>query len=352
VLLAGAALPLVRVSGGPAWATPVATGELAVAMQGFAEEGAFTGAVLVARGGEPLLRAGYGIADKISGALNMPDTAYQIASLTKAFTATAVMQLAVAGALSLDEPFATYLPEMTHTGRDGVEATVRHLLSHTAGVTDFFTLYDAGNPLGYPRTFDQLLADLDARELEFTPGTEQRYSNGGYTYAGLIVERLSGQPLETYLKEHILEPARMASTYILEPPDPAPPVARGYGLINGQEVAISDFSRIDLIAAAGGLTSTVDDMLRWHQALQSDLLLPGEAVATMYEPVFGTYGLGWEREFIAGRVSTGHEGTSLGFRSKLVRFLADDVVIVLLGNMLEAEVGQIAGRLARLTVAP
>lgn len=315
-------------------------------MQRFVDAGAFTGAALVAQGDAVLLRAGYGIASQITEAMNSPETAYQIASLTKAFTATAVMQLALDGELSLDDPFAVYLPEIVHTGRDGVPATIRHLLTHTAGVPDFFTIYDAGNPLSYPLSFEQLIADMDARELEFTPGTEQRYSNGGYTYAGLIIERVSGLGFEAYLKENILEPAGMTATYILDPPEPAPPVAKGYGVINGTEIAISDFSRIELIAAAGGLTSTVDDLLRWSRALTDGSIIPSTALAEMETPVLGGYGMGWEWTRLGGRDAIGHEGTSLGFRTKLARFPDDGVVIVLLGNKLEAEVTEIADALA------
>jgi CubicO group peptidase (beta-lactamase class C family) len=327
------------------------TERLEAAMRSFADAGRFSGAVLVERRGETLLEAAYGIANRITEAANSPETVYQIASLTKAFTALACVQLQEAGRLSLDEPITTYLPEVIHAERDGVAVTTRHLLAHTSGVPDFIGFYDANNPLTYPRTFDQLLGDIIAHELEFTPGTQFAYGNSGYIYAGLIIERASGQEYEAYLREHLLTAAGMASTFLADPPDPEPPISKGYGMAAGQLVATSDFGRIDLAWSAGGLSSTIGDLRRWHEALQTERLAPRAAIEAMYEPVLDHYGLGWERQSIAGHFSIGHEGHTIGYDAKLARFLADGVVIVLLSNLQDAPVNDITEQLAEIVFA-
>lgn len=316
-------------------ATPLTsdlTARLDAELQRVTSEGRFSGAALIQARGQTVLRAGYGYAEIFREEPNTPETAYQIASLTKAFTALAIAQLAEAGRLDLDAPVAPWLPEAPHLALDGVDVTPRMLLSHTAGVPDFLGFYDVANPLSYPRTFDQLLADIVERELEFVPGTAYRYGNSAYIYAGLIIERVAGQTYEAYLREHILEPAGMTNTWLVQPPDPAPPIAVGYGEFNGQLVGVSAWGRVDLVWAAGGLSSTVDDLLRWHQALQSDLLASRSTIDELYRPVMDNYGLGWETDVISGHTSIGHEGHTIGYDAKLARFLDDDALIILLSN--------------------
>ncbi len=330
-------------------ATPVdttLTAQFDAVMQAYSEIDRFRGAVLIAYRGETLFRNAYGIANEITGAVNTPETAYQIASLTKAFTALACVQLDELGELSLDDPITTYLPEVIHGEREGMAVTIRHLLSHTSGIPDFLDFYDVNNPFSYPRTFDVLLGDILEHELTFTPGTDFAYGNSGYIYAGLIIERVSGMSYEEYLKARIFEPAGMASSYVNEPPDPAPPGSKGYGVVTGQLVATSDFGRVDLVWSAGGITSTVDDLLRWHDALLGETLASRVAIDAMYVPVMEKYGLGWEEITIAGHRAIQHEGHTIGYDAKLARFLEDGLVIILLSNLQDAPVAEIAEGLA------
>ena len=320
--------------------------QLDAAMRAYVERDEFAGAVLVTRGGEPLLRSAYGPANRLTRKPNTPETGYQIASLTKGFTALACVQLQEDGKLALDDPISQYLPEVTHAELNGVAVTIRHLLAHTAGVPDFLGFYDVANPLSYPRDRDELVADIIARELEFTPGTQYAYSNSGYIYAGLIIERVSGQSYEAYLKDRIFGPAGMAATFIEEPPDPAPPLADGYAELEGLLLPVSGFGRVDLAWAAGGITSTLDDMLRWHEALLTDELASQAAIQEMYVPVSPEYGLGWEVKEVAGHLSTGHEGHTIGYDAMLDRFIAEDVVIVQLCNRQFAPVREISAELA------
>jgi CubicO group peptidase (beta-lactamase class C family) len=325
--------------------------QLDAAMRAYVQRDEFAGAVLVTRGGEPLLRSAYGPANRLLRKPNTPETGYQIASLTKGFTALACVQLQEAGKLTLDDPISRYLPEVMHAALNGVAVTIRHLLAHTAGVPDFLGFYDVANPLSYPRDRDELVADIIVRELEFTPGTQYAYSNSGYIYAGMIIERVSGQSYESYLKERILGPAGMTQTFIEEPPDPAPPLAMGYSELEGILLPTSEFGRVDLAWAAGGITSTLDDMLRWHEALLTENLASRAAIQEMYVPVTPEYGLGWEVKEVADHLSTGHEGHTIGYDAMLDRFIAEDVVIVQLCNRQFAPVREISAELAGLVFA-
>jgi CubicO group peptidase (beta-lactamase class C family) len=348
ILLPAAAIALLATPV-KATTTPVAgdlEDQLDAVISEYVDVGTFRGAVLVNRSGETVLRKAYGTANEISSTPNTPETAYQIASLTKAFTALACVQLDGEGRLSLDDPITRYLPEVTHAELNSVAVTIRHLLSHTSGVPDFLDFYDVNNPLSYPRTFNKLLGDIIVHDLLFTPGSEFAYSNSGYIYAGLIIERVSGATYETYLKEHIFKPAGMTESYIVDPPDPAPPAAIGYGMVNDQLVGVSAFGRVDLVWSAGGITSTVDDLLRWHEALLTEDLASRAAIEAMYQPILDSYGLGWESETIAGRHAVDHEGHTIGFDSNLTRFLEDDAVIIVLSNLQDAPEAEITERLA------
>jgi len=351
LLSLGTGLSLLPQSSRAASATPVSgdvSAQLEAVVRSYLEIDRFRGAVLVSYKGETLLRHGWGVANEITGAENTPETAYQIASLTKAFTAMSCVQLDEAGRLSLDDPITRYLPEVIHSEKDGVAITIRHLLSHTSGIPDFLGFYDVNNPFSYPRTFDQLFLDILEHDLDFTPGTEFFYGNSDYIYAGLIIERVSGLTYENYLKQHIFAPVGMNSSFVVEPPDPAPPIAKGYGVVTGQLVATSDFGRVDLVWSAGGITSTVDDLLRWHEALLGAKLASRAAIDAMYVPVLENYGLGWETQTIAGHRAIEHEGHTIGYDAKLARFLEDDLLIILLSNLQDAPVAEIAEGLAEV----
>lgn len=342
-------MPSAPVASVAAAATPTATdvsARLDRDMRGFVDGIGFGGAVLVARGGRVVLRRAYGSADRVAKAPNTPETAFQIGSLSKAFTGMAIVQLAEAGRLSLDDPITARIPEFPHAERDGVAVTLRQMLAHTSGIPDFLGFHDAGDPAAWPRSFASLRADIEAKPLLFTPGAEYAYSNSAYDLLGVIVERVSGESFEGYLSRRILQPLGMTSSWLFAAPNPAPPVAVGYGKFRGVEIGVSIFSCVDLAFAAGGITSTVDDLLRWDRALLTDRLATRASIAEMLAPGLHGYGLGWQTETISGHRSVGHDGTTIGYRSKLSRFLAADATIIVLANDQRMDVDRVTAGLA------
>lgn len=241
-------------------------------LQARADSDSFSGAVLVARNGVPILRAGYGLADHDTGTPVSPETKFNLGSIDKLITRIAVWQLVATGKLQLDVPIGTYLPDYPNTAvREGV--TARQLYQMTSGVGDFFN-EEFRRRHDRIRTVDDYLSLFAAEPLQFEPGSRRLYSNGGYIILGKLIERLSGRSYYDYVIENITGPARMENTrhYFIDERVPARAV--GYTRMRGPLTA-----NTAILAGrgspAGGGYSTVDDFLKLDAALRSGALIPG-----------------------------------------------------------------------------
>ena|SRR5690554_3567617 len=180
-------------------------------MDAYAECGYFYGSVLVAQKGKILLSKGYGLANRECNAPNTPQTKFRIASLTKSFTATAIMQLEEAGLLSVEDPLGKFIPDFPR----GEQITIHHLLTHSSGVTNHTELphYDERiRPFLW--TTENLINEFKHYELESTPGVHHSYCNAGYVLLTFIIEHISGQSYADYLRDHIFNPLGMKDTGI------------------------------------------------------------------------------------------------------------------------------------------
>lgn len=332
-------------------ATPAATpvrdleARLDAVLASYAADRRYFGAALIAIDGQPVLRKGYGFADPILQVANTPETGYQIASITKTFTAALIMQLRDEGKLSLDDPAATWLTGYPNLEQDGVQITVRHLLSHTSGVIDFLSLYDLENPASFPPDLGALLDDIKQQPLLSTPGSEFHYSNSGYLYLGQIVRAITSQSWEKALAERITQPLGLSHTWLTPPADPGPQ-AIGYLPVRGILFPVSHYGRVDLAEAAGGLTSTIDDLLAWDQALWSGKVVSMATLNEMQEPVLDDYGLGLEHARLDNLPAIGHFGQTVGFRTVYERIPELNATVIVLSNRQDLEIGQLAGELA------
>ena len=236
----------------------------------------FSGAVLLARDGKPLLRQACNRAERRFGVANQPETRFNLGSVNKLFTKLAIAQLAQAGKLSLDDPLTKWIPDWP--GKSASKITIAMLASHRSGIPDIFgDRYDAADrsKLRHNRDFIPLFRD---QPLWFEPGTSERYSNGSYVLLGEIIARASKQDYYDYLREHVWGPSGMNATGYFEADDPAPDLAMGYtrGEDGKSPLHENVFTRPARGSAAGGGYSTVDDMLRFDQALHADkLCAPG-----------------------------------------------------------------------------
>ncbi len=237
----------------------------------------FKGNVLVWKSGTAVLRKGYGLSDREAGVAYDADTVFSIGSITKQFTAAAILKLEMQGKLKVEDSIAKYLPGVPD---DKKAITLHRLLTHTSGLeSDFAGDYD---PVGR----DEYVKRVLGSKLRTKPGEAYDYANAGYSLLGAIVEIVSGKSYESYLRENLFLPAGMKETGYILPKWPASRMAVGYragnrwGRINEKPWAAD--GPYWALKANGAISSTLDDMRRWHQALVADSLLSASEEAKMF----------------------------------------------------------------------
>jgi CubicO group peptidase (beta-lactamase class C family) len=304
----------------------------------------FNGSALVSRDGDILFAEGIGMADDANGIPNMPETRFRLGSVTKQFTAMAVLMLASQGLLKTTDPVCDYV-DTCPEGWDVV--TIEHLVSHSSGIASF-TDQPGFDPLKAATPADTVASVADI-PLLFEPGASFAYSNTGYVLLGMVIERASGLDYETFLEQHILEPLGMADSGYEHGDTP--------GLAVGFASAFEEADALDMSVpyAAGGLYSTVLDLQRWVDALDADALVDAAAMQRFVTPLADTtdqegfgYAYGVNVGDEDGRRVVWHEGVINGFSTYLAWYPDDGLMIALLTNRQE---GPILGRIARRAAA-
>lgn len=326
-------------------------------IQAYVNNKTFSGVVLVAKDGHVLLNKGYGMANYEHMVPNTPQTKFDIASITKQFTAMAIMQLVHAKKLSLNDFVATILPDCPH----GKEFTVFQLLTHTAGIPD----HDESIERDYtkppqatgPNTFDyskpvtiaDIIAWLADKPLDFVPGSQFKYSNSGYVVLAAIIEKLSGKSYETFLHENIFKPLGMHNTGVLHHRPLIMHRAQGYHrdgttFYNAQHYDPS----VDI--GAGTLYTISGDLYTWDRSLYTNKLLPSELRKQLWQPYLSDYGLGWRIQHLHNRRCILHAGDWFDCSAIILRFVDDDACIIVLSNFdsVLSPVQQIASDLAAI----
>ena len=310
-------------------------------------DGAVPGAsVLVIRNGSPVVRRAYGLSDVEARTAATPATNYRLASLTKQFTAAAILLLAEDGRLRLDDGARVWLPSLP----EAVDAvTIRHLLTHTSGLIDYEDVIPAGTTVQL-RDADVLRLLESQRRTYFAPGTSDRYSNSGYALLALIVERASGQSFASFLRQRIFVPLGMLNSVAYEQGiSTVANRAFGYSATN------DGWSRTDqrltsAVLGDGGIYSSIDDLARWDAALYDERLLRRESLRQAFSPSTKTdkpdvaYGFGWR---ITGE-TLWHSGETIGFRNVIVRYPQRRITVVVLTNRNAPEPYRTALAIARL----
>ncbi len=289
--------------------------------------------VAVARDGVTLLAKGYGVADVSKGVAARPDTVYGIGSITKQFTAAAILDLAERGRLRVDDDVAKFLPDYPTQGRD---LTLRHLLTHTSGIANY-TDDPRYGPLSLSSATRPDVMALFAGKSDFAPGTSWAYSNSNYFLLGLVIEQVSGRPYDAYLEDEIFGPLGMADTGLCPDRPSGDQQARGYDVISGKSVDAMAVNMAHAFAA-GALCSTVEDLVRWNNALHGGRFLTPASYELMTAPVAldggraFPYGFGLMLDDRGGSLSFDHGGSVAGFSSSLTFRTADRTTIAVLTN--------------------
>ena len=309
-------------------------------------------ALLVARHGMPVRTEGYGLADVELNVPVTPETLFQSGSMGKQFTASGVMLLVEDGKLALDDPLSKFFPQGPAWWR---QVTVRELLSHTAGFTDYPKDFD----LRKDYTEGQLLKIVGAIPPAYPPGTSWSYSNLGYLTLGILIHQVTGEFYGDFLQRRLFKPLKMSSVRIISEADIIPHRASGYRLLNGQLKNQEWVAPTVNTTADGSLYFSIVDLAKWDAALYSDEVLKDATRQQMWTvttlrngaPNSGHYGLGWFVESKGGHRVVEHEGQWQGFETQISRYLDEGLTVVVLTNLGSAEPVRIADRVAAIYLA-
>lgn len=302
--------------------------------------------VLVLRDGKPVVRRSYGLANVEERVAATPASNYRLASITKQFTAAAILLLAEDGKLQLNDPIRKWLPTLP-LAADAV--TIRQVLAHMSGLIDYEDVI--------PQAMAAQLRDADVLAIlesenrtYFPPGTSYRYSNSGYSLLALIVGRASGKDFAAFLRERIFLPLRMNDTVAYEAGiSTVANRAFGYSERNGSW-ARTDQSQTSAVLGDGGVYSSIDDLAKWDAALYDERLLRAESRKLAFTPLTPTddpaveYAMGWR---ITGE-TLWHSGESTGFRNVIVRYPQRHMTVIVLTNRNEPEPYRTALAIAQL----
>lgn len=349
VLAAAALFPGVALRGDEALTRAV---DKLVADEDFEAEGPGI-AIGVYEPGRVNFRKGYGLADLNAETPITPRTMFELASVTKQFTATAILILYDRGRLSLDDDVRKYLPELPEYR--GGPIRIRHLLQHTSGLPEYFD-FDYRKPAGRTYWINEDMVGEFARQrtefpAEFAAGRKYAYTNSNYLLLATIVARISKKSFGTFLRDEIFTPIGMQHTFAYESPQapPQPPPAgcnRAVGYKEGKKNKWRPGwgtpparNETELTVGDGGIWTNLEDMAAWDAAQRSGVLLKPATIKLSHQPSHtqdgerNDYGLGWDLEFEAGKLSGyGHDGSWEGFRTMYWRDLQSNRTIVLLSN--------------------
>jgi len=318
----------------------------------FAQPDAPGMSVMVIHRGKPVFAKGYGLADLETRVPCATNTNFRLASVTKQFTAMAVLMLAEHKQLSLDERLADFFPEFPAYGD---QITVRHLLTHTSGLPDYEDEIPAGTTIPVLDQ-DVLRILLKQDNTCFPPGTQYRYSNSGYALLALIVEQRSGQTFARFLKQKIFAPLKMSNTLAYE--SGLSTVAnRAYGHSpEGSGFRRTDQSLTSSVLGDGGVYSSVADLFKWDQALYTTKLVSGKMLQEAFTPAIPTdkpgrsYGFGWYLGEYGGLKEIWHGGETMGFRTRIMRFPERKFTVILLANRSDAVLDELPHEIVALVL--
>ena len=306
--------------------------------------------VVVIHEGRVVLRRAYGLADLQARTPTTPETNHRLASLTKQFTATAIMLLAEEGKLRYDDAVVDVLPGFPAHLR---EVRVRHLLHHTSGIWDYEAFVPENHPVQVKdRDVLELLSRAD--RTYFPPGSAVRYSNSGYAVLALIVERVGGMPFARFLRERIFAPLGMQSTVAYEA-GISTVSRRAYGYVaDANGFRPRDQSPTSAVLGDGGIYSSVAELVAWDQALEAHTLVSEATQRLAWTPAVlpdGTsarYGFGWFIDEDGGRVRLSHHGETSGFTNAIVKYREPRLTVIVLTNRAGGEPWKLAQQLADL----
>ena len=298
-------------------------------IQSFVADKQFMGSVLVARGSDVWLDKGYGFANLEWNIPNSPKTKFRLGSITKQFTAAAILLLEERGKLSVNDPLKKYMPDAP-TAWDKI--TIFNLLTHTSGIPSFTSFPDYAKLEPFSTTPAELVTRFRGKPLDFQPGEKWSYSNSGYVLLGYLIEKVSGQSYAQFVQDNIFKPLNMVNSGYDSNSAIIENRASGYtpdqnGMVN------AGYINMTVPLSAGGLYSTTEDLLRWEQGLFGGKLLSPASLKKMTTPFKSDYGMGLVIRTFNGHEEIAHGGGIEGFNTMLAYYPDDKLTITVLSNL-------------------
>jgi CubicO group peptidase (beta-lactamase class C family) len=303
-------------------------------LNAYQQLGKFNGSVLLAGNGRILLEKGYGFKNFSDKTVNDPATVFQIASVTKQFTAIMILKLVELKKLALSDRLSKFFPGFPK----GDSITIENLLTHTSGITDHYNDDSTLKPSG-PVSEEMIAATVKKYGLSFSPGSDWQYSNKGYQLLGFIIEKVTGMRYFEAVRKYIFLPLKMGSSGFDFSHLVSPDKATGYWSFpdNNDYATAKSADIIDSTASfsAGSIYSTVGDLYKWHQGLQNNSIIPRTLLEKAYTPQKNNYGFGLFIDSLYHKRVISHSGDIFGFKSDIERVPSDDLCVVLLSNVEE-----------------
>ena len=299
-----------------------------------------------------ILSQGYNMADRDHDVPNTPQTIFRLGSVTKQFTALAILQLQQMGKLNVQDPICQYVQECPAAWQP---ITIHQLLTHTSGIPELTALPAFRDFKKRPATPAETIDLFRELPLDFTPGEEWSYSNSGYIVLGAIVEAASGEPYCDFVEKHITQPLQMVNTGC----DSHLPVTANRAQGYSDSDTVADAIDMSIPFSAGGLISTVEDLFRWDQALYTTELLPQSLLDRLFMPMAPipapngaeeAYGYGWVigEQFNQPRIW--HRGSIEGFLSEIDRYPDHHDTIIVLSNREDVDLPGVTSEIARMVL--
>ena len=327
--------------------------------------GRFSGAVQVARNGKVEFRKAYGFADVEKHAPFTVETQIEIASISKMFTARAVLKLRDAGKLKLDASVCEYLKDCPDAWKP---ITIDELVHHTSGIPDYEDALELGSPrylaiMTAPDSSSRILANAKTKPLDFNPGSKFKYSNTGYVVLGFVVEQVSGEPFGKFIVDEILKPAGMTHSGVFGYGDAPTNLAHGYTrgdmdwgeMLRGVRLESEHLTAVPPLLLTpphgdAGMFSTVDDLYAWAVAMDGGPEVSPALATEIFSPGRDGYGFGWTIGEDYGAKRYQHIGLLPGYDSALIKFPAEKITIVVVSNLDRIRLGTVTAVLSAIAL--
>lgn len=302
----------------------------------------FSGSVLLSKEDKIIINRGYGFANREHQVKNTADTKFRIGSITKQFTAMAIMILEEQGILKVEDNISKFTPSFRYAD----QITVHHLLTHTSGIPNITQIPNFLEIMRQPTALEKTINLFINLEPEFESGSRFQYTNSGYILLAYIIEKSTGLSYGDFLKQYIFEPLNMINTGCDEHKKIILHRAQGYEM----DSCIVNAAYIDMTLPVGGgnLYSTTGDLYKWDQALYTECLVKKESLEKMFTSHDFGYGYGWFINNNDNRRQFHHGCGIVGFKNKIIRLVDERVTLIILNNLSTVDVDQLSHEILRI----